>query len=218
MILYGLAASSFSRKVMIAAAEKGLPLEVAVTFPGSEGAEFRAASPLGKVPAVQDGDFALADSSAICGYFEKKQPLPALYPAEAQAYGRALWLEEFADTVLGAATGKFVMQSVFLPMLRGVPGDQALIEAARDREIPAALAYLEGVAPAEGFLLGDFGIADIAMVTQLINVLLMTDLRVDAGRWPAVAALLDRQLARPSVAAAVAATQAFIEGMKQKKG
>src|SRR3546814_14340546 len=60
---------------------------------------FRAASPLGKMPAMDDDGFLLADSSAIIQYVEAKYPEPALIPADPQERGRVIWWEEFGDTV-----------------------------------------------------------------------------------------------------------------------
>jgi glutathione S-transferase len=42
--------------------------------------EFRAASPFAKMPALVDGDYHLADSSAIIHYLEAKYPEPRAHP------------------------------------------------------------------------------------------------------------------------------------------
>lgn len=42
--------------------------------------EFMAASPMGKVPAISDGEVAISDSAAICLYLADKYPAAALAP------------------------------------------------------------------------------------------------------------------------------------------
>ena len=70
MILFGSSISPFVRKVLMFAAEKGIALESRPVSPHSDDHEFRAASPFGKIPALVDGDYTLADSTAIVSYLE----------------------------------------------------------------------------------------------------------------------------------------------------
>jgi glutathione S-transferase len=42
--------------------------------------EFRAINPMGKVPAIQDGDATLAEAAAICAYVAEKYPQAKLAP------------------------------------------------------------------------------------------------------------------------------------------
>jgi hypothetical protein len=76
MILYGSSMSPYVRKVLAFAGEKEIELDVRPIGIGSEDPEFRKASPFGKMPALVDGDFGLADSSAIIHYLEAGIPIP----------------------------------------------------------------------------------------------------------------------------------------------
>lgn len=78
-------------------------------------AEFEAISPLRKIPAFREGDYVLADSSAICAYLEKQYPSPSFYPTTAEALGKALWFEEYADTALFQAIAPCYYQTVLAP-------------------------------------------------------------------------------------------------------
>ena len=76
MIVYGSSLSPYVRKVLVFAAEKGVEVEVKPVGIGSDDAEFKAASPFGKIPALRDGDFAVSDSSAIIAYLDALHPEP----------------------------------------------------------------------------------------------------------------------------------------------
>lgn len=52
--------------------------------------EFLALSPRGKVPALKDGDFALAESMAILAYLDRRFPEPPLFGPTAEETGR-IW-------------------------------------------------------------------------------------------------------------------------------
>jgi len=74
--LYGVALSPFVRKVRVALAEKGVAYEHDPVIPVNVSAEYRKKSPLGKIPAFEDGDKTLADSSVICAYLDRVHPSP----------------------------------------------------------------------------------------------------------------------------------------------
>jgi glutathione S-transferase len=210
MILYGISVSPFARKVLMFAAEKGIALENLPVRPHAEDPDFRSASPFGKIPAFRDGDFTLADSTAIVTYLEAKFPSPPLLPAGPPARAKAIWFEELADTVMFAAGTKLFFNRVVAPKMLNQPGDQARADEAEAREIPPIFAYLESVLPASGFLVGDaLTIADIAVVNQLVNLEHSACL-VDTARYPKLAAYYARHKARPSIAATIAAERALL--------
>src|SRR5215831_7392353 len=95
--VYGISLSPFVRKVRVALAEKGVAYEHDPVIPVNVSPEYRKKSPLGKIPAFEDGDKTLADSSVICAYLDRVHPKPALYPSDPYDYARALWFEEYAD-------------------------------------------------------------------------------------------------------------------------
>jgi glutathione S-transferase len=123
MIVYGSTLSPFVRKVMAFAGEKGIEIELVPMRPGDPDPEFRAASPFGKMPALRDGDYALADSSAIVHYLEAKQPDPALIPSDPKLRGKTIWFEEFADTILFSCGAKIFFNLIVAPRFMGREGD-----------------------------------------------------------------------------------------------
>src|SRR4026208_1613599 len=103
--VYGVNLSPYVRKVRIVLAEKNVPYELDPVIPVNVSPEYKKISPLGKIPAFEDGGRYLPDSSVICAYPERKPPTPPLYPSDPYEYGRALWFEEYADTALMAEIG-----------------------------------------------------------------------------------------------------------------
>jgi glutathione S-transferase len=216
MILFGASISPFVRKVLMCANEKGLTLEHRPVSPHVDDPQFRAASPLGKIPAFQDGDYTLADSSAIVHYLDAKYAAKPVLPADARARGKAIWFEEYCDTVLFPTASMIFVNRVLFPKFRKVPGDTAKADELAANQIPPLFAYLESVVPAQGFIVGDsFSIADAAITCQLIN-LQHSDVTVDAAKYPKLAAYFKRMSARASVAELVAAEQKLIQMMEKQ--
>ncbi len=201
MILYGSSLSPFVRKVLAYAGEKGIALDVVPVGPGDPNPDFRAASPFGKMPALADGDYRLADSSAIIHYLEAKHPEPALIPADPELRGRTIWFEEFADTMLAGCGAKMFFNRIVAPRFLNRPGDENAAATAERDELPPLLDYLETVVPGEdGYLVGDsLTLADIAVASPFANLShLGCDL--DRARHPRTCAYVERILARPSFA------------------
>jgi len=201
MILYGSSLSPYVRKVLAVAGEKGIELDLQPTGFPNPTPEFLAASPFRKMPALQDGDFELADSSAIIHYLEAKHPTPALIPSDAQLRGKVIWYEEFADTILVSCGAKIFFNRIVAPRFLGRPGDEEAAVEAEINDLPPILEYLESVAPGEeGYLVGDaLSLADIAVAGPFANFR-HTQTNVDAARYPRTVAYVDRILARPSFA------------------
>ncbi len=204
MIIYGSTMSPFVRKVLVLAAEKGMAVESQQVGLGSTDPEFRAASPFGKIPALRDGDFTLADSSAIAHYLESVQPEPTMIPTAAQPRATTIWFDEFADTILVGAAGKIFFNRVVAPRFLGRPGDLDAADKAEADELPPILDYLERVLPDSGHLVENrLTLADIAVASPFVNLAHAGHIP-DAARWPRINAFVAAMLARPSFAAIVA--------------
>ena len=211
MILYGSSLSPFVRKVLAYAGEKGIDLELKGTgFPNHHD-EFCAASPFKKMPALADGDFRLADSTAIIHYLEAKHPDPALIPTDPELLGKTIWYEEFADTILSACGAKMFFNRIVAPRFMGRPGDHDVADRAEREELPPLLDYLEGVVPDSGFLVDDrLTLADIAVASPFANFD-HCGVKIDAARHPKVSAYVEGILTRPSFARPIARERAFLE-------
>ena len=201
MIIYGSSLSPYVRKVLAFAAEKGIDLELQGTGMPNYSPEYLAASPFRKMPALVDGDYTLADSSAIIHYLEAKHPEPALIPAEPRARGKVIWFDEFSDTIFTACGAKMFFNRIVAPRFLGREGDLAAADAAEREELPPILDYLEGVVPDEGgYLVGNsITLADISVASPFAN-LAHLDCKIDTARHGRVRAWVDSILSRPSFA------------------
>lgn len=194
MKLYGFPLSAFVRKVAVVLAEKGLDFEWVPTNPRQPDAEFSKASPLHKIPALADGDYTVADSSAIVAYLDAAYPQAPVLPADARARGTAVWFDEMADTVLIPAGAPIVYNRFLQPVVFGNPGDEAAAAAAEEALV-RPLTYLESVA-GEGWLGGsDFSIADITVACGF-KTLSYPGWTLDPAAYPRLAAWYDRVQAR----------------------
>ncbi len=212
--LHGPATSPFVRKTWIALKEKGIPFEHRQLDPLAKTASFLKMNPLGRVPILEeeDGDY-LCDSSAICDYLEHIQPDPPLYPADPRDRAKALWYEEYGDTLLTQICARVFWMHIIIPVRTGTPVDAAEVAAFIDEHFPPALGYLERQAPeGDGIVAGRFGIADISLASP-VRLLDLAGAPLDAGRWPRFEAYYRRIIGRPSaqsiVQAEVAATEVF---------
>lgn len=198
MILYGASMSPFVRKVLAFAAEKGLEMEVRPLGIGADDPDFLAASPFRKIPAFRHGDFAISDSSAIIAYLDAYQPEPNLIPTDPEGRARAIWWDEFADTIFAECGRKMFFNRIVAPRFLGRPGDEAAADAAERDELPPVLDYLEKALPDDGWLVGGrLTLADIAVASPFVN-LGHLGIAIDPSRHPRVAGFAERMLSRPS--------------------
>lgn len=204
MILYGAPVSPYVRKVMIFCAEAGIDFQLKPTRPHSSNPDFCAASPFGRIPAMDDDGFCLADSSAIVHYLHAKHGT-GLIPADPKELGRVVWFDEVGDTVLFGAMQPIFWNRVVMPVLNRLPGDEAAADKAEKEALPPVLDWLEGVIPNNGFLLGDtITLADVAIASPMANYRHIYG-SVDAARYPRLAAYVDRMFDRASIAQLFAA-------------
>jgi len=214
LIVYGAALSPFVRKTRVFLAEKGLDytLEQVNIFPPPDW--FKALSPLGRIPVLRDEeagpDATLPDSSVICAYLERKKPVPALFPKDSFAYGRALWLEEYADSELAANIGMGIFRPVVVSKLMGKESDRAAAEKTLGEKLPKYFDYLDKEIGGNEFAVGGaFSIADISIATQFVN-LAHAGYVPDAQKWSNLSRYLKAIHARPSFAACIAEERAVL--------
>ena len=125
---------------------------------GAHRPEFLAINPMGKVPAIVDGDFKLWESGAILLYLVKK-------------YSKTLSLEQRAEL------------SQWVLFANATLGPGIFVEASRERETPRLLHPLNQILE-QPFLLGKFSVVDVAVGSILAYIPIM--LKLDLSAYPAI--------------------------------
>jgi len=214
--IYGVPISVHTRKVIVAARLKQLAYDlqpVVPVIPDNPPANWRELSPTGKIPVLQDGDFTLADSAAICTYLERKQPQPSLYPSDIRHHGHALWLEQYAGGTLFGDVVHPLFHEVFVhPKVRGIATNAARIDQVLNGAMPNVLGYLDAMAGMP-FLAGPaLSVADLAVVSNLVTMQYI-GFTLERARFPRLANLFDRVLRIPAMTEALRAEQPAVQQM-----
>jgi glutathione S-transferase len=208
IILWGVKASPYVRKVMVALSEKQIPYEqkeilpkVLLELTGQVVPnDFLHASPLGKIPALQVNNFCIADSSVISAYLDRKFITGSLlYPHNPEKYAKTLWFERYADTTLSDITYKKIfMENVIKPALLDQKSNREIVEYAMLNELPPILDYINESVTENLWIAGDhFSIADIAIVVQFL-ALKTSGFEISENRWLGIKSYLKKVLDRPS--------------------
>jgi glutathione S-transferase len=208
LIVYGTEGSPFVRKVLVTLSEKRLDWEFEPVNVFDPPDWFLPLSPAKRIPVLRDTSIAtegvagtIADTSAICAYIERKFPQPPLYPRDAFDYARALWFEEYADTLVAARIGFGLLRTLIAAPAAGQPPDLERARKTYHQDLPPLFDYLEGEIGEREYLVADrFSIADIALTAQLAGMR-VTRVAIDDERWPSLAAYAERHLSRPSFVA-----------------
>lgn len=215
----GLIGSPFFRKILTQLNEKGIAYDIEMLNPFTSGEEFTAISPARRIPVLKDSDngndWALPDSSAIFHYLEKKFPEHSLVPSDLADYGRALWLEEYADTEMASTIGLGVFRKMVFPQMQGnAPDIDGALEVIRGKLIRIN-DYIEASLEGRKWLVGDsFSVADLSVAVQYAN-LAFTGYVPAASRWPNLNAFMARVGERDSFAGPhVKAVAAFADMKK----
>jgi glutathione S-transferase len=182
--LYDAGRCPYCARVRIALAEKGVEYETVEIDLSDRPAWLYEKNPLGRVPVLEEGAFVLSESAVINEYLEERHPEPPLWPADSEQRALARLLVFRFDE----------LSKPYYALRREEEGAGEAFDA--------ALARLDAVLEERPFLTGpEFGLADIAYVPWLLRA--RDRMGVDVGRFPAVAAWLERLEARPSIAAEV---------------
>ena len=185
--IHGVPLSVHTRKAIVTAIMKKLAYKFEVVIPvipDNPPPNWRKLSPTGLIPAMQDGDFTLADSTAICLYLEQKQSAPAILPSEARGYGRALWFDAYAGgTIFRHLVHPLFTQTIVAPKIRNVPSDTKLIDQVLTHVQPEILGYLESEIEGRYLVGNTMTLADIAIASNFI-VYQYIGYKIDAARYP----------------------------------
>lgn len=215
LIVYGVPLSPYVRKLRLCLAEKGLDYELVIVLPFDQPTWFRDLNPLGRIPAIKDGDLTLADSSVICQYFEDKyNDLTPLLGQNAEQHAKVRWLEKYADYELAPLTTFTIFQQRIINPSMNKPCDEGAVQLALKERLPVHFDYLEKTLGNAEFFVGDtLSLADLAFACQMINMEHGGE-RLNEQRWPNLTGLYARIKARPSMRAVVQGERKILASMK----
>ncbi len=193
MKLYDYAGAPNPRRVRVFLAEKGISVPIVQTdLPQREHKtpEFLARNPSGKIPVLElDDGTCIAESVAICRYFEALQPEPPLFGATPLEIGRIdmtnRQLEFELLRPIGDAWVNGPIVGRLLPDIKQIPAVKAAGEAAAR----AFYARLDTELAERAFMAGEnYSVADITALCMIDFASAMVDLEPDAGlthlqRW-----------------------------------
>ena len=185
--------STYSRRVRIALLEKAIPHELAIVDMAARkhrDPSYLALNPYGRVPALQDGDFVLYESTAILGYLERLYPQPPLVPEDPRERALVDMHMKLCDLQMARQAAVIMFPMRFLPRERW---DEKAMAQARS-EIEKHLAVVEEQLGERQFLVGDhFTLAEVCY-TPFVQFLPLMEITPP----PPVADWAARMLARPS--------------------
>jgi len=166
MKLYCFPRSGNSREVKIALHEKNIPFEAVNTHApdfNREDAEFKKASPHGKVPAIIDGGVYMSEAFEINQYLEKKQPSPALLPADEASRAKIREWVAASDKNFVLKIGLLVIECLLKPKDQQKEETKEKLRA----EIAARLADIDRMLEGREYLFGEYSLADISVTPHI---------------------------------------------------
>ena len=164
--LYCFPRSGNSREVKIALAEKNVPYEkidVHADKSVKESPEFKKASPLGKVPAIIDGDVYLSEAFLINQYLDTKFPSPPLMPKDKVRSEEIIRFVNEIDKKMVLNIGLLVIECLLKPKEQ----QKEEVKEKKRAEIRQALGELDKKLEGKQFLFGDYSLADIAITPHV---------------------------------------------------
>lgn len=191
--LYGSARSRASRTLWMLA-ECGVSYEqedFSTLDAAAKAATLARVNPLGKIPAIEDGDLKLFESMAINLYLARK-------------YGGALWPASEADQARALAWSFFCMTELEPHMLQVFYERVVRKEGERNPDnekkhlddLQRPLKALDGELAGRAHVLGrDFTVADLNLASCFTMATMM---KLDLGAFPNVCRWLDACYARPA--------------------
>lgn len=214
--LYGAPISPFVRKVRLAFSYKGIDYQLipVIAMSNDAPAEFKANSPLGKIPLLHTDDTWLPDSSVICAWLEKAHPQQPLVPDDASSAARALWYEEYADSHMSSFVGAHLFAEIVLaPLIFKRDSIQTDIDTAVNVELPQIFDYLENELSNDCLLGSTMTLADISVGSMFVTMA-HCDKHCDNNRWPKLAAYIDRVTTNDLFAPIVEEEKQILAAMK----
>ena len=176
--------------------ELGIPYELEMHKlgdPAMRAPEYRKVHPMGRVPALEDGDVTIFESGAIVEYVLARHGDGKLRPAvDASEFPAYLQWLHYAEGMIMPPVNIIVVETILLPPERRNDGNVARATKLLGQMLSAVDAHMEG----REYLAGEFSGADI-MTGHACTV--SRRLGADVSDKPNVEAYIERCNARPAM-------------------
>ena len=209
--VWGARGSTCTDRGLFTAAELGVPVDfhaVDVKTGQHKSEEFLKRQPFGKVPAAEVDGTQFYESRAIARVIARSTPAgEAIFPSS--DLKRVALFEQWASLEVGTITPileKVVMERVFKPLFRGVPGDEAAAKKSVE-DGQQAFAVLDKQLASNEYVIGDFSLIDIYLATYFAHFVNTPEGKETLEKYTNIAAWTKRLLARPAWQKVVAERQ-----------
>lgn len=153
--LYGFAISNYYNMVKLALEEKGIAYQEVAATPSQEN-DYKAKSPMGKVPCIETESGFLSETAAILDYLEELKPTPHLYPLDPFARAKTREMMRIIELYVELPARRHFGHLFF-----GAPRNEAAFEEVKP-VIEGGLQALKQLAQCKPFLCGtELSFADI---------------------------------------------------------
>jgi glutathione S-transferase len=152
--LHGFEVSNYYNMVKFALLEKGLKYEAVAAMPSQE-SDYKAKSPMGKVPCLETDKGFLSETNVMLEYIEKTTPSPSLMPADPFTAAKAREVMKVLELYIELPARRHYGELFF-----GGPRSQAAFDEVKP-VLENGVAALKALCSFKPFLCGNFSLADI---------------------------------------------------------
>ena len=203
MLLYHDLRAPNPRRVRIFLAEKGVAydtIEVSIAAQAHQTPEFRKKNPIALLPVLELADGkVLRESMAICRFVEETNPEPNLFGADSWERAQIEQWNRHAELELLYPIAQ-VFRNTHKFWLGRIKQSPEFADIMRDH-ISSRFEWLDGELAQHPFIAGErFSVADITALCA-IDFGKVSDIRIDAAKYPNLAAWHQRVSDRPSAKA-----------------
>jgi glutathione S-transferase len=194
--ILGSARSSYTRVIRMVCEEKGI--DYTLTETRLRAPELFTIHPLGKMPVLRHGDFALCESKAIATYLDRGFPGAQLIPSDLRlATLTEQWVSMVNTTFDNTLIRTYLFAYIAPKTVDGTP-NRAVIDAVMPA-VRQQLTILDNAVAQNGYLVGDqFTLADIFLLPILYYVQLLQEGAQALTAARHLTEYYDRHAARPS--------------------
>jgi glutathione S-transferase len=208
MRLYNANFSPNALRVRAVANELGIALEIVevdIRKGDNRAEDFLARNPNAKVPVLEDGDFVLWESRAICAYLAGLKPEAGLYPSDLRTRAIVDQWAWWQAIHLGPAMQKLSFEAVLKAKFGMGDPDPDVVEAER-KNTAQFLTVLERGLAGRDWIAGALSLADFYLATTFMY---RDPAGISLDALPNVAGWIERLEARDSWQKAVAPLKAL---------